>query len=321
MVNLLVLSNPAASHLKPLESLPGPVEVTVGDDVAKLAQAAPDADAIFNAVFGGALLRAVFPLARKVRWVHNLSAGVESVMFPELIESHVPLTNGRGVFAESLSEFVIAAALFFAKDLRRMVHNQEARRWETFDVELLAGRTMGVVGYGEIGRASARLAHASGMRVCALRRRTTLSEADPLLDAIYPPDRIQTMLSECDYVVVAAPLTPETRGMIGAPEIEAMKSNAVVINVGRGPIIDEGALIAALRAGRIRGAALDVFDEEPLPEQHPFWTMPNVLVSPHTADHTQDGWMGLATQMFVRNFDRFIKGEPLGNVVDKRAGY
>jgi phosphoglycerate dehydrogenase-like enzyme len=185
---------------------------------------------------------------------------------------------------------------------------------------MLAGRTMGVVGYGEIGRASARLAHASGMHVYALRRRTTLSETDPLLEAIYPPDQIRTMLSQCDYVVVAAPLTPETRGMIGPREIEAMKANAVVINVGRGPVIDEQALIAALRSGSIRGAALDVFDEEPLPEDHPFWTMPNVLLSPHTADHTK-AWVELAMQMFVRNFDHFIKGEPLENVVDKRAGY
>jgi len=320
MVNVLVLSNPGASHLKPLESLPDLSNVTVSDDPAALAKAAPDADVILNAVWGGELLRAVFPQAKKVRWVHNLSAGIELVTFPELVESHVPLTNGRGVFAESLAEFVLASALFFAKELRRMVRNQEARRWETFDVEMLAGRTMGVVGYGEIGRASARLAHASGMHVYALRRRTTLSEADPLLDAIYPPDQIRTMLSECDYVVVAAPLTPETRGMIGPREIEAMKANAVVINVGRGPVIDEAALMAALRSGRIRGAALDVFDEEPLPKQHPFWGMPNVLLSPHTADHTK-GWVELAMQIFVRNFDHFIKGEPLENVVDKRAGY
>jgi phosphoglycerate dehydrogenase-like enzyme len=320
MVNLLVLSNPAASHLKPLDNLPGRPEVTIGDDPAALQEAAPQADVILNAVWGGDLLRPVFSLAKKVRWVHNLSAGVEAVTFPELVESHVPLTNGRGVFAASLAEFVLAAALFFAKDLRRMVRNQEARRWETFDIEMLAGRTMGVVGYGEIGRASAQLAHASGMHVYALRKRTTLSEADPMLEAIYAPDQIRTMLSQCDYVAVAAPLTPETRGMIGPREIDAMKRNAVVINVGRGPVIDEKALIDALGSSRIRGAALDVFDEEPLPEHHPFWTMPNVLLSPHTADHTK-GWVELAMQIFVRNFDHFIKGEPLENVVDKRAGY
>ncbi len=320
MVNLLVLSNPAASHLKPLERLPGPVKLTISDEPATIAQATPEADVILNGIWAGDLLRDVFPLARRVRWVHSLSAGVEQVMFPALIESRVPLTNGRGVFAESLAEFVLAAALFFAKDLRRMVRNQEAHRWKTFDVEMLAGRTMGIVGYGEIGRASARLAHACGMHIYALRRRTTLSEADPLIEAVYPPDRLRTMLSESDYVVVSAPLTPETRGMIGAGEIEAMKGSAVVINVGRGPVIDESALIAALQSGKIRGAALDVFDEEPLPEGHPLWSMPNVLLSPHTADHTK-GWVELAVDMFLRNFDHFVKGEPLENVVDKRAGY
>lgn len=320
MVNLLVLSNPAAKHLQPLDHLPGPVRVTVGETLDAVVEAAPGAGIILNAMWGGDLLRAVFPLAANARWVHNLSAGVELALFPELIESAVPLTNGRGVFAASLGEFVLGAALYFAKDLRRMARNQEAGRWETFDVEMLAGRTMGVVGFGEIGRAAARLGHAVGMRVCALRRRPVLSEADPIVDAVYTPDRIRSMISVSDYIVVAAPLTGETRGLIGPAEIEAMRPNAVVINVGRGPVIDEPALIAALQSGSIRGAALDVFDVEPLPPEHPFWTLPNVLLSPHTADHTA-GWVELAMEMFVRNFDHFIKGEPLENVVDKRAGY
>jgi phosphoglycerate dehydrogenase-like enzyme len=320
MVNLLVLSNPAAQHLKPLENLPGSARVTIGETLDAVAEGAPGAGVILNAMWNGDLLRSVFPLAKNVRWIHNLSAGVELALFPELIESQVPVTNGRGVFAASLGEFVLGAALFFAKDLRRMVRNQEAGRWETFDVEMLAGRTMGVVGFGEIGRSAARLGHAAGMRVYALRRRPVLSEADPIVDAVYTPDQIRGLMSQSDYVVVAAPLTAETRGLIGPAEIEAMRPNAVVINVGRGPVIDEPALIAALQSGRIRGAALDVFDIEPLPPGHPFWTLPNVLLSPHAADHTA-GWVELAMAMFVRNFGHFIKGEPLENVVDKRAGY
>jgi len=201
-----------------------------------------------------------------------------------------------------------------------MVRNQEAGRWEAFDVEMLAGRVMGVVGYGEIGRTAAKLGHALGMRVYAMRRRPQLSEADPVLDGVYTPDQICAMLAESDYVVVAAPLTPDTRGLVGAQEIAAMRRNAVVINVGRGPVIDEAALIQALETNRIRGAALDVFDVEPLPPGHPFYKLPNVLLSPHTADHTV-GWVESAVEMFVRNFDHFVKGEPLENVVDKRAGY
>jgi len=319
-MNLLVLSNPAAPHLKILEKLPDSANVTVGADPEYVSKAAPTADMILNAMWDGELLRTVFPLARNVQWIHNLSAGVELALFPELIESPVPLTNARGVFAASLGEFVLASALFFAKDLRRMVRNQEAGRWEAFDVEMLAGRVMGVVGYGEIGRTAAKLGHALGMRVYAMRRRPQLSEADPVLDGVYTPDQICAMLAESDYVVVAAPLTPDTRGLVGAQEIAAMRPNAVVINVGRGPVIDEAALIQALETNRIRGAALDVFDVEPLPPGHPFYKLPNVLLSPHTADHTV-GWVESAVEMFVRNFDHFVKGEPLENVVDKRAGY
>jgi phosphoglycerate dehydrogenase-like enzyme len=158
------------------------------------------------------------------------------------------------------------------------------------------------------------------MRVLALRRRPALSESDPLIDGIYTPDRLRAMISECDYVVASAPLTPETRGLVGAREIAAMKPGAVIINVGRGPVIDEGALVEALEAGRIKGAALDVFDVEPLPAGHPFYRLPNVLLSPHSADHTA-GWVDMAMEMFVRNLNHFIKGEPLENVVDKQSGY
>jgi len=320
MINVLVLSDPAAPHLRPLEKIRNAANLHIGKDPEYVSRLAPDAEVIVNAMWNGELLRRIFPLAGRAKWIHNLSAGVELTLFPELIESPLPLTNGRGVFASSLAEWSLGAALFFAKDLRRMVRNQEAGRWEPFDVEMLAGRTMGVVGYGGIGRASARLGAAVGMRVLALRRRPALSEADPWVSAVYAPDRIGAMLAESDYVLVAAPLTPGTRGLIGRPQIEAMKPNAVIINVGRGPVVDEAALLHALENGRIRGAALDVFETEPLPEGHPFYKMPNVLLSPHTADHTI-GWVELAVEMFLRNFERYVRHEPLENVVDKRAGY
>lgn len=319
-VNVLVLADPGGPHLRPLKQLEGAAHFTISTDSAVLAEAAPKADVILNGMFHGDLLRVAFPAAHKVQWVHTLSAGVELVLFPELIGSPVPLTNGRGVFRRSLGEFVVAAALFFAKDLRRMVHNQEAQRWQQFDVEELHGHTLGIVGYGEIGRAAAERAKPFGMRVVAVRRRPELSGADPLLDAVYPPSGLHAMLGECDYLLVAAPNTPETRGLIGEAEFAAMKPGCVVINVGRGPVILETALIHALQEGRIRGAALDVFDEEPLPEGHPFWRMPNVLLSPHCADHTV-GWLEMAVEMFVRNFEHFTHGEPLENIVDKHAGY
>ena len=319
-LNVLVLSKPDAPHLKAMDPIRANANFTISDDPAVVRSAAPDADVILNAMFTGDLLRMAFPLATKVRWVHNLSAGVELVMFPELIRSPVPLTNGRGVFRRSLGEFVVAAALYFAKDLRRMVRNQEAGVWQQFDVEELAGRTLGIIGYGEIGRAAAERAKPFGMRIAALRRRPEQGAGDPLVDAVYTRPQLHDMLRECDYVAIAAPNTPETRGMIGEKEFAVMKSNAVIINVGRGPVIVETALIRALQDNQIRGAALDVFEEEPLPHGHPFYSLHNVLLSPHCADHTT-GWIELAVDMFVRNFRLFEAGEKLENLVDKQAGY
>jgi phosphoglycerate dehydrogenase-like enzyme len=318
--SILVLSDPAAAHLKVLEKLPDTASLVVTADDGLALKKAPQADIIFNALFQPDLLRRVFPAASKVQWVHSISAGVDHVLFPELRASAVPLTNGRGAFARSLGEFVIAGALFFAKNVRGLLAAQAAGRWAQFDLEELHGRTMGIVGYGEIGRAAAARAHAFGMRVIAVRRRPALSAADPLLEAAYEPARVLDLVRESDYVVASAPNTPETRGMIGEREFGAMKPSAVVINVGRGQVIDEAALVKALESRRIRGAALDVFHTEPLPEGHPFYTLDNVFMSFHSADHV-GGWIENAVDVFVGNYQRFAKGQPLENVVDKEAGY
>jgi phosphoglycerate dehydrogenase-like enzyme len=255
-----------------------------------------------------------------VKWIHVLSAGVDKILFPELIENPVPVTNGRGVFKDSLAEFCMASILFFAKDLRRLVSSQEAGKWEQFDVVQIRGHVLGVVGYGEIGRETARLARSLGMKVVAARRRAGLSASDRDLERAYPPEGLREMLGASDYVVVSTPLTPETRGLMGDGELRAMKNSAVIINVGRGPVIVESALIAALTEKRIRGAALDVFDVEPLPGGHPFYKLNNVLLSPHSADHIV-GWADAAMNQFIENFERFRNGQPLENVVDKKAGY
>ena len=317
---LLVMEHPKASYLDALRKLPAAVTVVVGDDLRFLEETASRADAILVGMSKASLLRAIFPKATRLRWVHSLSAGVENTLFPELATSPVTLTNGRGVFKRSLAEFAIAAALYFAKDLRRMVRNQEAGLWTQFDVEELHGKTMGIVGYGETGRATAELARPFGMKVLALRRRPELSRRDPLLAAVYAPDGSREMLAASDCVVLATPSTSETRHLIGRPEIASLKADAVLINVGRGSVVDEAALISALEAKRIRGAALDVFETEPLPAGSPFYRLDNVLLSPHCADHTT-GWRELALTCFLRNLDRFQKGEPLENIVDKHAGY
>jgi phosphoglycerate dehydrogenase-like enzyme len=289
-------------------------------DAAFFETSVAEAEVAFVGLGAGGVLRELWPRAERLRWVHSLAAGVEGLLFPELVESPVVLTNARGVFRRSLAEFAIAAAMFFAKDLRRMVRSQQAGVWDPFDIEELHGRTMGIVGYGEIGRATAEKARALGMEVLALRRRPDLCAYDPLVAESFAPERRLEFISRCDYLVVAAALTPQTRAMIGAAEIAAMKPGAVIVNIGRGPVVDEAALVAALTARRIRGAALDVFEVEPLPAGHPFYSLENVLLSPHCADHTSD-WLEMAVQFFIDNFPRFVRGEPLLNVVDKRHGY
>jgi len=319
-ITLLVISNPAGKHLKRLNELKQPVEIHVGNDPEFLAKHAPDADVILVGGVRPDLLHGAFPLAQRVRWVHVLWAGVEKILSPELIASPVPLTNGRGVFRNSLAEFALASILYFAKDFRRLVRNQEAGRWEQFDVTEVRGQVFGVVGYGEIGRAAASLAHAIGMRVHAVRRRAGGSSSEPIVERLYSPSELHEMLPECDYVLVATPLTDETRGMIGEAEFAVMKPSAVIINVGRGPVIVESALIEALEHDKIKGAALDVFDTEPLPTRHSFYRLSNVLLSPHSADHTV-GWINLAMDLFIANFELFRNGQPLKNIVDKHAGY
>jgi phosphoglycerate dehydrogenase-like enzyme len=186
-------------------------------------------------------------------------------------------------------------------------------------MEMIAGRTVGIVGYGDIGGAVAERAHVLGMRIVATKRHIP-SEPDPLIERYYRPAELHAMLAVCDYVVVAAPLTSETRHMIGDAEFAAMKPEAVLINVGRGPVVDTDALMRALNNGRIKGAGLDVVDPEPLPAGHALYGMENVLLSPHCADQIT-GWKDDAMRFFLEQYARFQKSEPLLNVVDKRLGY
>ena len=319
-LNLLVLADPKASWLKLLERLDADVRVTITNEESEVRAVAPDTDVILNGTFTPRLLSVAVPLAMNAQWLHSLWTGVDNVWSSELQASPVPLTNGRGVFRVSLAEWTIGAMLHFSYQMRRMIRQQEAGVWEIFTTEELYGRTLGVVGYGEIGRAAAERARAFGMRVLALRRRPELFGDDPLVDQTFDHAHINDLMAASDYVMVAAPLTPETRGLVGAAQLAAMKPNAVIINVGRGAVIDEPALLAALENDKIRGAALDVFAVEPLPAGHPFYRLQNVLMSPHTADHVQD-FVHLAVECFLDNMRLFRSKQPLQNIVDKRAGY
>ncbi len=288
-------------------------------EVAACGQAAKDARVILQWSGTRELLRELLAICKNVRWVHSRAAGLDNVLFPELVESQIVLTNSRGVYSASLGEFVLGAILYFAKDFRRMIRNQDAGLWEPFDVQEIGIQTVGILGYGDIGRAVASRAHAMNMRVLATKRHVPES-MDPLVDHFYKPEERREMIALCDYIVATAPLTEETRHMISDAEFAAMKPTAVVINVGRGPVIDEAALLRALTAKTIKGAALDVFEHEPLPPGHPLFKMENVLLSPHCADHTAD-WQDQAMLFFLEQYARFEKGEPLNNIVNKRLGY
>lgn len=318
---LLVLADPTEPHLRKLQELPPETSIAVGATTQAFERAAAQATVIFSWSLSGKLLRDVFGMSPRVRWVHTRAAGLDNLLFGDLVAHPAILTNGRGVFSQSLGEFVLGAILYFAKDFRRMIRSQSQARWEPFEVEQISGETVGIVGYGDIGRAVAARVRSMGMRVLGMTRRgPLLYNMDPLINQIFSPGDRAAMISQCDYVVVAAPLTPETRSLIGEAEFEVMKPGAVVINVGRGPVINEAALLRALSENRIKGAALDVFDSEPLPPGHPFYRLENVLLSPHCADHTAD-WLDAAMRFFLDNFERYRKREPLLNVVDKELGY
>jgi phosphoglycerate dehydrogenase-like enzyme len=321
--NLLVVLPPDHYVLRNFDGLREFANVHVGVDEATLDRFGPDADVLlYSGFIGGVPFKPLWERMKRVKWVHSLSAGVENALIPEFVNSPVPLTNARGVFAPSLAEFAILGMLYFFKRVRRLVDNQRAHKWDSFLVDWLRGKTMGVVGYGEIGRECARLAKALGVKIYATRRNPERSQNDPIVDRMFPTTEFRQMLAEVDVVLAAAPLTPETNHMLSTAEFALMKPSAIVINVGRGPVVDEAALITALQKKQIVGAALDVFEAEPLAKDSPLWDMENVLISPHCADRTTNpDWLDLSAQCFVENVHRFVKGEPLKNLVDKKAGY
>lgn len=319
-ITVLMLGKPAQAQFDLLKKLDNKVRILIAESSEDAVALAPQADVMCVWAAQRDMLQAALPHATRTRWIHARFAGLDHVMFPGLMASTIPFTNGRGVFSQSLGEFVLAATLYFAKDFPRMRRSQQAARWDPFDVLEISKQTMGIIGYGDIGRACAWRAKAMGMRVLALRRRPELSSGDPHVDRVYGWDGRLEMIAECDYVVAAAPLTADTKGMISDAEFGVMKHTGVIINVGRGPVIDEPAMIRALESGRIKGAGLDVTSVEPLPSDSPLYKLDNVLLSPHCADHTAD-WFDDAMKFYLQQLERFRTGQPLENVVDMARGY
>ena len=261
--------------------------------------------------------------APKLKWIQWIGTGVDRMAQYGLLGQAFTVTNAAGTNALPIAEHCLHFMLMFVKRAAISVDQQKRHSYERTSVrpDFLEGKTVGVLGQGAIGRETARLCKAFRMRVLATRRSATVrATGTGDVDEMYPPSQLHDLLRECDFVVDALPLTPETTHIIGAAELAAMKSTAYLINVGRGKQIDEVALVQALRDGTIAGAGLDVFETEPLPEDSPLWDMPSVHLTPHVAGDLIDNRLR-ATRFFCANLKRYLAGEPLENVVDPKLGY
>ena len=248
--------------------------------------------------------------SKRLGWFHTFSAGVDNPFFRGLVERGVRLTTSSGAHAVPIAQTVMLYLLAFSRDLRGWLDAQSRRAWEPCDIQDLQGRSLGILGMGPIGLEVARLGLAFGMHVTGLRR--TPRGDEPC--ETWPLGRLDDLLPAVDYLVIALPLTPETRGLLDAAALARLRREAVLVNIARGEIVDEAALTDALREGRIAGAALDVFAVEPLPATSPLWSLENVIVTPHSSG-TNPGNHARATEIFLENLGRYVRGESLRNEV------
>ncbi len=260
---------------------------------------------------------AILARAPHVRWIQSSSSGVgEWVRRLGLVDSPVVVTNAAGIHAGPLAEFVVFAMLYFARRWPHMAAEQRAHHWQRCAIDTLAGKTLGIIGLGQVGRKTAELARPFGVRVIGVRRSGSAAE----VETVYPMERLEEVLAQSDYLVLSVPHTAETAGLLDAKRLHAMKPGAVLINIARGSIVDEAAMVEALQSGKLGGAALDVFSREPLPAESPLWDMPNVLVTPHSMSTAFDENARLV-DLFCDNLRRYVDGQPLRNQIDKVRGY
>ncbi len=317
---LLIFGRPPGFWLEKVADVSEWTRLELAEDPAEAARKISGAEIVFLWMKTQSWLRSCWSSAGRLKWVQSCSAGLDSLLFPELVDSPIVLTNGQGLYAPPLAEFVMSCALFFAKKLRLLEENRRKRRWQHYHPEELRGQTMGIVGLGGTGLATARLAKAFGMRVLATKKNAVAGRAIDGVDELVGRDRWHDLLAASDYVVNALPLTAETHGIFGEAEFRMMKKNACFINVGRGPTVREAVLVRALREGWIACAGLDVFEIEPLPPESEIYALPNVIVSPHSADQTPT-FYNESARILRDNARRYLNGEPLEKLVDKRRGY
>ena len=268
--------------------------------------------------FFSTAVRDVWSQAGSVEWIHVTAAGVDTLLFDELRDSDVVVTNARGVFDRPIAEYVLGAVIAHAKDSRVSFELQRDHAWRHRETRSILGARALVVGTGGIGREIARLLRIAGLEVRGVGR--VARSSDPDFGEVIASTELGTEVGWADHLVLAAPLTEATRGLVDSQVLSAMKSDAHLVNVARGPLVDEEALLKALQDGRIGGATLDVFDREPLPPEHPLWDASGVTVTAHMSGDVV-GWRDTLAGQFATNVRHWLAGEPLLNVVDKKLGY
>jgi phosphoglycerate dehydrogenase-like enzyme len=307
-----------ASEVPGIERLSNRAELRPAKGTDELRQALGGAEILFGWDFRAGNLEQAWDQAHQLRWIHWSGVGVDALLFPELIESDVALTNSSGVFKRAMAEYVLGLILCFAKGFPETARLQPTKEWGYRLTERIDGCRALIVGVGNIGREIAGLLKLAGLEVRGVGRRARTG--DPVFGAIRGADDLLSVLGWADYVIVVLPLTEATHRLFSDGQFEAMQRGARFINVGRGATVDEHALCRALAEGRIAGAALDCYEQEPLPKESPLWGMPNAIVSPHMSGDYIGHTEALA-DIFYRNFERYIGGKALLNVVDKRLGY
>ena len=306
------VTGPAEAHLDEIRRAAPGADCRFFADQAQLEAEIGTADVVAGSVPVGALAR-----AGRLRWVHSWAAGPDSALYPAMVASPVVLTSSKGNGAIPLAEHAIMLMLLLNRQAIRWIRAQEAHRWDSFVHGELNGLTCGIIGLGHSGQDLALKAKAFHMTVIGVRKN---AQPTPNVDRVYPSEQLHALLREADFVVVTAPRTPETAGMLGEAEFRAMRPTAHYVCFSRGGIADDAALERALREGWIAGAGLDAHAEEPLPPDSPFWGTPNTIVTPHNGATTaQTRRRGV--EIFIDNLHRFAEGRPLRNVVDKRLGY
>lgn len=314
---VVVLTDDAGTEPPNAAALRELADVTV-TGAAGLDRALPGATVLLLWDFFSSALEAAWPAADSLEWIHVTAAGVDTLLFDGLRDSDVVVTNARGVFDQPIAEFVAACVLAHDKALHESKRLQREHVWRHRELTRTAGSSALVVGTGSIGRATGRLLRALGLHVTGAGR--TAREHDPDLGRVVATSELVDHLGAADHVVLAAPLTDQTRGLIGARELAAMAPTAHLVNVGRGPLVDQDALLEALRGGGVAAASLDVFATEPLPPDHPFWDLEQVHVSAHMCGDVV-GWQDELADQFEGHLRRWVAGETPAPAVDKTLGY